>query len=151
MKNEIVLRATTDERVANYKGGSKAALSALLQSEIGISPLAVGTKFETDDLVAADGVKLKDFDLVEYTEDEGGKNEKHVRFYVWAVEVSNKDRQGGYTVESGYYQGGTVMNKIAETIRRYNAESDLHNFGIDVKVEWGKTSSGNKIALVTVL
>lgn len=144
-KNEIVV--TTDEHVNNYVGGTAEKLSAFLQGEINLSPLAVGTKFDSDDLVKADYVKLKEFDWVEYVENEGTEKERNVRFALWAIDVQN-----GEKVEQGYYQGGIILNKIATAIgKSEKLLDDFNRFGVIIKCEWGKTSSKNDILLVKVL
>lgn len=145
------MMTTTETTVAVYKPGNNATFKQMLQGEIGLSPLAVGTKFESDDLVHADRVHLLDYDWVDYYENEGTPDEKHVNFALWAVEISNEDGKGDYITETGYYQGGLVMSKIAKAIERNNAYDDLRKFGIDVKCEWGKTNAKNPILLVTIV
>lgn len=148
-KNEIM--ATTDTKVNEYVGGDKKTFLEMIQSSIGISDLAVGKKFDTDDLVKADMVRLLDYDIVSYLENEGAQNEREVNFAVWSVEVSNEDGTGVMTTETGYYQGGTVMTKIAKAIARHGAYEDLRKFGIAVKCRWSKTSGKNDILLVDII
>ncbi len=126
---------------------SEKAFMDMLQGAIGVSPLAVGTKFETDDLIAAVSVRLYDFDWVDYVENAGKPDEREVHFTVWSTIVTDTD---GNKIE-GYYQGGTVLNKLATAIETKNIRAEMEKYGIGISVSWGKTNSNNKIALITIV
>lgn len=117
-----------------------------MQGELGLSPLAVGEKFESDDIVKADRVTLWAFDWVEYTVNEGTDKEENVRFALWKTTVE----RSGKRVE-GYYQGGVVLNKLATAIGKKGLEAELQKYGVNIKAEWGKTSSKNEILLITIV
>lgn len=117
-----------------------------LQGALGLSPLAVGEKFESDDLVAADKVTLWAYDWVNYTENEGTDKEREVNFALWKATVE----RGGVVID-GYYQGGTILNKLARHIANNNLERELETYGVDISAEWGKTSSKNDILIIKVI
>lgn len=112
-----------------------------IEQSIGVSPLAVGRKFTSDDLVDADFVQLLDYDFVDYD-----ASDEHVHFAVWRVSVEND----GEDVE-GYYESGTVLTKVAHVVHDNKMDDELHQFGIPIKCDWGKTSSGNRIILVNIV
>lgn len=118
----------------------------LLQGELGLSPLAVGEKFESDDIVKADNVTLWDYDWIDYTENAGTDKERNVHFAIWKTTIE----RNGKTIE-GYYQGGVVLNKLATAIGSHGLQNELHEFGVKIKAEWGKTSGKNEILLVRVI
>lgn len=141
VKENVIVEVATQEQ-----------LTAFLNDAIGTSPLMEGKKFSSDDLIAADVVILRDFDWVDYVQDEGTKDEKVVHFSIWAVEVGHEDGTGDVLTETGYYQAGTVFNKIARTLENNPAALDVfRKHGQRVKCSWGQTSSKNKIVLVTVV
>lgn len=142
-KNALV---TTDERY-NVVLESAEQLADFLQGEIGLSPLAVGKKFESDDLVKARSVMLNAYDWVDYLEQEGTDKEKHVHFSLWAVEVVDENGETEY----GYYQGGTILNKMALALDKSNGADALVRYGVKIKCEWGKTNSKNDILLISVV
>ena len=144
MNNKVV--ETTATAANNPAVMEESAFKALLQGAIGLSPLATGEKFSTDDLVEMSNVTLWDYDWVDYTEGEGTRDEKYVRFALWKV-TAERD---GVTVD-GYYQGGTILNKLAATIQTNNAGEELRKYGVKIKVEWGKTNAKNDIALITII
>lgn len=117
-----------------------------LQAELGLSPLAVGEKFESDDIVKADTVTLWDYDWVDYTENAGTDKERQVHFSIWKTTVE----RGGKVIE-GYYQGGVVLNKLATAIAANGLQNEMHEYGIHIKAEWGKTSGKNEILLVKIV
>ncbi len=119
----------------------------VLQGALGVSPLAVGQKFTTDDLIDAVKVTLRDFDWVDYVERAGDEDEREVHFTVWSTTIINDD---GDEID-GYYQGGTVLNKLATAIETKNLRREMGEYGIHVSVSWGKTNNKNKIALFTVV
>lgn len=138
-KNEIV-EATEkmDMVVTTYE-----QLSDFVGEAIGTSPLMEGTKFSSDELIAADVVILRDVDWVDYIQDEGEPSERAVHFSIWSVEVDG---------EKGYYQAGTVFNKIARALERNpSAYQVFRENGLRIKCTWGQTSSKNKIVLVSVV
>ena len=149
MKKEVNTNAVAvkDTQAGALAINSKDAFKELLQGSIGLSPLATGQKFESDDLIEAAGVHLVDFDWVEYTENAGETDERDVKFTLWAVEVT--DMSGGIT--KGYYQGGTVLNKLAKTIEDNDLFDELAEYGIDVNVRWGKTAKKKEIVLIDIL
>lgn len=118
-----------------------------LQASIGLSPLATGTKFESDDLVNADTVRLIDFDWAEYVEHAGEPNEREVKFTIWQVEVTAMDGE----ITRGYYQGGTVLNKLARAIEEKGLFGELSAYGININAHWGKTAGKNDILLIDIL
>ncbi len=145
MKNEV---QTTAQTISAPAIMDQSDFSALLQGAIGISRLAVGHKFTTDELVKSPTVTLRDFDWVDYVENAGTPNERNVHFSVWAVDVATND--GNQTI-SGYYQGGTVLNKLADTIESNNLRREMEKYGIPITVSWGKTNNKNDIAVITIL
>lgn len=151
MANEMVQKNYTTNPVG-YQHGDKDSYTAMLQGELGLSPLAVGTKFETDDLLKANNVHLSAFDWVDYIKDEGGEKEEKVHFALWAVEVGTLNKKTSeIEYESGYYQGGVVLNKLAMALERNDALDDFAMFGVDVTFRREKTSSGNPIVLVDIM
>lgn len=142
-KNEIEAVGTETNRPAMLTAD---AFKASLQGALGLSPLAVGEKFESDDLVKADKVTLWEFDWVDYTKNEGKPDEENVHFALWRVTVENKG-----DITEGYYQGGVVLNKLATHIQSENIGEELSTFGVEIRAEWDKTSSGNKILKITVV
>lgn len=142
-KNEI---ETTAQKAVPAQAASYEEFVSLLQGELGLSPLAVGEKFESDDIVKADNVTLWDFDWVDYTENAGTDKERNVRFAIWKTTLE----KGGKTYE-GYYQGGVVLNKLATAIGSHGLQNELHEYGVKIKAEWGKTSGKNEILLVRVI
>ena len=147
MKKEVNTNALGVKDTKNKPVIAASDFKEALQSSIGLSPLATGVKFESDDLVEADKVHLTAFDWVAYTENEGGADERDVKFTIWAVEVT--DTSGNIT--KGYYQGGTVLNKLARAIEEKDLFAELAAFGIDINVHWGKTSSKNDILLIDII
>lgn len=126
----------------------KAAFLTLVQSAMGVSPLAYGRKFESDDLVAAiSPVTLTELDLVDYKENEGTPNEKDVHFALWRVTVETSQD----TFEDGYYQSGTVLTRLGDYIRNAGLENDLRTYGVKIKASWGKTTGGQKILKVDLV
>ena len=147
-KNEIVEMNENENAIV----ATQEQLTAFLSDVIGTSPLMEGKKFSSDDLIAADVVILRDFDWVDYVQDEGTTDEKDVHFSIWAVEVGNEDGTGDVLTETGYYQAGTVFNKIARALEKNPTALDMfRKYGQRVKCSWGQTSSKNKIVLVTVV
>lgn len=126
------------------------AFKAELQASIGLSPLAVGVKFETDDLVNAKSVRLLDFDWVEYTENVGEPDEKDVRFALWAVELIDENDETDTPI-LGYHQGGIVLNKLAEAVEQKGLYEAMKTYGIDINAHWGKTSAKKQILLVDIV
>lgn len=149
-KNGTIVETTATEKAPPALMGN-AEFTELLQSAIGLSPLAVGEKFSTDDLIAAESVTLWAFDWVDYVENEGTADEKNVHFALWKTIIEVKEKSGETVAIEGYYQGGAILNKIAQAIADNNAYTELGTYGIKIRVEWGKTSGKNPIALITVL
>ena len=77
MANEIIKTQTAAVAVS-AAAITAATLAAIAQEAIALSPLAVGVKFESDDLVGADNIVLRDCDIVEYNKSNG----ENVRFAV---------------------------------------------------------------------
>lgn len=147
-KNEIV-EVENDKIVAI---SNAAELSAFLNAEIGTSALMVGTKFSSEDLINAETVTLLDFDWVDYIKDEGTSEEQHVHFSVWSVLVEHDTGANGVIAEEGYYQAGTVFNKIARALERNPAACEaFRQYGQKIRCSWGQTSSKNKIVLVSIV
>lgn len=140
---------STDEKLANVI--SESDFRDLLNSEIGLSPLAYGTKFESDDLVRAENVILTDFDIVEYIQGEGTDKEKDVRFALWRVKIQDDVDFDKGVYREGYYQSGAVLTKLADAIRNKGLQKELETYGVKIKAKWEKTSANNPILTITIL
>ncbi len=147
MENKKIIETTGSASRPLTDTLSQTAFNDFLQGAIGVSPLAVGVKFTTDDLIDAISVVFTNFDWVDYVENAGNDDEREVHFSVWSTTIVNDD---GNTVE-GYYQGGTVLNKLAVAIDTNDLRREMERYGIHVSVSWGKTNNKNKIALFTVV
>lgn len=110
---------------------------SILREAISVSPLAVGEKFETDELVRAKDVRLKDVDIVEYHSDKDGD----VRYAVWSVTADGVD---------GWYASGVVLTNLADTIIENDMLDALREYGIKVTLTMDKTRGGNSIVRVTL-
>lgn len=148
MKAEIEVVAA-DEKLAQLF--SEAEFRDLLNSEIGLSPLAYGTKFESDDIVSAEVVILTAFDIVEYVQGAGTDREKHVRFALWRVRLQDAGDISANTYQEGYYQSGAVLTKLADVINNKGLRNELEQYGIKIKAKWEKTSANNTVMTVTIL
>ena len=144
MKNEVVKQEKQNPILPPL---SIADAVSKLTAAIGVSPLAVGTKFESDDLVNADYVRLKDFDWISYRENKGSDDEKEVNYSLWSVTVYNDDK-----IENGYYQAGVVLGNLARSIEEdVQLREFMDTYGICVIVQWSKTNSKNPIITVQIL
>lgn len=144
-KNEIVEMEKEPIVVTSPDG-----LAAFVSNEIGTSPLMTGTKFSSEELIMAEYVVLRDFDWVDYIQNEGTEEEKEVHFSVWTVDVVTD--AGDNISDSGYYQAGTVFNKIARALEKNpSALQVFRENGLRIQCSWGQTSSKNKIVLVSVV
>lgn len=150
MANNEIIQSTQSTAAREYMHGNQDAFLDMLAGEIGLSSLAVGEKFSSDDLVKADVIHLFAYDWVEYVESAGTPEERDVRFALWGVELREEDGTGDFKATRGYYQGGTVMNRLALAIEKNNAADDFARFGINIKCKWGKTRDKNKILLVEI-
>lgn len=139
MANEITKTQTA--AVAAQNPANIAALAAIAQEAIALSPLAVGAKFESDDLVEADGIVLRDCDIVEYNKSNG----ENVRFAVWAMDITKGDK----TI-AGYHQSGVILTKMADGIISEGALDALREYGLKIAAKWKKTSGGNDILDIVV-
>lgn len=145
VKNEVVTAGTTTA-VSTIEGITQSAFVQVLQTTLGVSDLAYGTKFDSDDLVTAKDLFLTDYDFVSYTENAGTPKERDVRFAVWRVVL---DRGNGF--EEGYTQGGIVLTKLADGIEKNNLRPQMEAFKIHVKCAWAKTGSNNNVLTVSIL
>ena len=141
MANEITKTQTAAVAAQNPANITAAALAAIAQEAIALSSLAVGAKFESDDLVEADNIILRDCDIVEYNKSNG----ENVRFAVWAVDITKADK----TI-AGYHQSGTILTKMADGIIEAGALPALREYGLRIVAKWKKTSGGNDILDITV-
>lgn len=141
MANEIIKTQTAAVAANTRAITSAAALAAIAQEAIALSALAVGAKFESDDLVEADEIVLRDCDIVEYNKSNG----ENVRFAVWAMDVT----KGGKTI-AGYHQSGAILTKMADGIINAGALAALREYGLKIAAKWKKTSGGNDILDIVV-
>lgn len=141
MANEIIKTQTAAVAANTPAITSAAALAAIAQEAIALSALAVGAKFESDDLVEADEIVLRDCDIVEYNKSNG----ENVRFAVWAMDVTKSDK----TI-AGYHQSGAILTKMADGIINAGALPALREYGLRIAAKWKKTSGGNDILDITV-
>ena len=141
MANEIIKTQTAAVAANTRAITSAAALAAIAQEAIALSALAVGAKFESDDLVEADEIVLRDCDIVEYNKSNGD----NVRFAVWAMDVTKGDK----TI-SGYHQSGAILTKMADGIINAGALTALREYGLKIAAKWKKTSGGNDILDIVV-
>lgn len=140
MANEII-KTQTAAVAASAAAITAATLAAIAQEAIALSPLAVGVKFESDDLVEADEIVLHDCDIVEYSKSNG----EDVRFAVWAMDVTKGDK----TI-AGYHQSGAILTKMADGIIEAGALEALRKYGLRIAAKWKKTSGGNDILDIMV-
>lgn len=140
MANEII-KTKTAAVAASAAAITAATLAAIAQEAIALSPLAVGAKFESDDLVEADNIVLRDCDIVEYNKSNG----ENVRFAVWAMDITKGDK----TI-AGYHQSGAILTKMADGIINAGALEALREYGLKIAAKWKKTSGGNDILDVVV-
>lgn len=143
-KNEVAVTAETTTPAVKV---SYDAMVDILQGELGLSPLAVGEKFESDDLVQSADITLWAYDWVNYIENEGTDKEREVRFALWKTTLT--DRKG--VTREGYYQGGAILNKLATAIGANGLENEMAEYGVKITAKWGKTSSKNDILLIQVV
>lgn len=141
MANEIIKTQTAAVAANTPAITSAAALAAIAQEAIALSSLAVGAKFESDDLVEADEIVLRDCDIVEYNKSNGD----NVRFAVWAMDITKGDK----TI-AGYHQSGAILTKMADGIINAGALPALRKYGIKIAAKWKKTSGGNDILDIVV-
>ena len=141
MANEIIKTQTAAVAVS-AAAITAATLAAIAQEAIALSPLAVGVKFESDDLVGADNIVLRDCDIVEYNKSNG----ENVRFAVWAMDVTKGDK----TI-AGYHQSGAILTKMADGIIGAGALEALRKYGLRIAAGWKKTSGGNDILDIVVV
>lgn len=144
-KNEVT--AVAKEKSTVLSAIDRADFNQLLQSSLGVSPLAYGDKFESDDLVNAKAVTLTAYDFVSYTENAGTAKERDVRFAVWRATIIDDDD----VQRDGYVQGGLVLTKLADVIEDKGLQAALEQFGVNIECTWGKTSSNNNILQVKVI
>lgn len=140
MANEII-KTKTAAVAASAAAITAATLAAIAQEAIALSPLAVGVKFESDDLVEADEIVLRDCDIVEYNKSDG----VIVRFAVWAMDITKGDK----TI-AGYHQSGAILTKMADGIINAGALEALREYGLKIAAKWKKTSGGNDILDIVV-
>lgn len=140
MANEII-KTQTAAVAASAAAITAATLAAIAQEAIALSPLAVGVKFESDDLVEADEIVLRDCDIVEYNKSNG----EIVRFAVWAMDITKGDK----TI-AGYHQSGAILTKMADGIINAGALAALREYGLKIAAKWKKTSGGNDILDIVV-
>ena len=140
MANEII-KTKTAAVAASAAAITAATLAAIAQEAIALSPLAVGAKFESDDLVEADNIILRDCDIVEYNKSNG----ENVRFAVWAMDITKGDK----TI-AGYHQSGAILTKMADGIISAGALDALREYGLKIAAKWKKTSGGNDILDIVV-
>ena len=140
MANEII-KTQTAAVAASAAAITAATLAAIAQEAIALSPLAVGAKFESDDLVEADEIVLHDCDIVEYNKSNG----ENVRFAVWAMDITKGDK----TI-AGYHQSGAILTKMADGIINAGALPALREYGLKIAAKWKKTSGGNDILDIVV-
>lgn len=140
-KNEVTTVANVTKNVP-AEPFNPAAFIEELQSVISLSPLAHGTKFESEDIVNAEDVVLNDLDIVEYKKSDG----EEVRFAVWRCETTIKGEK-----YDGYYQSGAVLTKLADHILENNQIENVRAHGIRINATWGKTSTKNNIVLVDIV
>lgn len=140
MANEII-KTQTAAVAASAAAITAATLTAIAQEAIALSPLAVGAKFESDDLVEADNIVLHDCDIVEYSKSNG----ENVRFAVWAMDITKGDK----TI-AGYHQSGAILTKMADGIIEAGALPALREYGLRIAAKWKKTSGGNDILDIIV-
>lgn len=140
MANEII-KTQTAAVAASAAAITAATLAAIAQEAIALSPLAVGAKFESDDLVEADNIVLHDCDIVEYSKSNG----ENVRFAVWAMDITKGDK----TI-AGYHQSGAILTKMADGIIEAGALPALREYGLRIAAKWKKTSGGNDILDIIV-
>lgn len=121
-----------------------AALHEVASLALTASPLMTGKKYETDELLTAHAVMLKDVDTVDYT-----AGDEAVHFGVFRVVPL--DKQMKPCNEEGYYNGGAVLTKLADNIISANMAEAMRVHGLIVKLEKKKTSGGNTLTNVILV
>lgn len=136
-KNEVSTVATRVTGSIVVPSTSQDDFLSALRGMLSVSPIcAIGEKFDTDALVSAESVIMRDVDIVDYIDANG----KEVHYSVWAVEVDGVP---------GWHAGGCVLTDLADKIINSNLTEELREYGLAVNVTWDKTASGNPIARVT--
>ena len=143
---EAIVNGTSNALALNNKD-----FLAELQSAFEVSPLAVGVKFSSDDLVNAARVVLRGFDWVDFTKKvdvNGVTTERDVQYSVWSVELWEK---GDKEPTIGYCNGGITLNKLAKAIDQKGLQAELASYGVEINARWDKTSNRNSILLIDIV
>lgn len=137
-KNEITTEVSKVQSGEIVPAISQDEFLSVLRESMSVSALAVGKKFESDDLVRAQNVILRDVDTVDYNSAKDGD----VHYAVWTVEVDG---------ETGWYASGIVLTQLADEIISNNFVQALRDYGVKINAEWHKTRNDKRILRVTLL
>lgn len=119
------------------------SIKDLAREKTQLSPLAVGTKLTTDELVGKD-IYLTNADIVSYEELKNGET-RVVTFCVCTVADSKKK-----TI--GYYQGGKALTDImSDIVCDDELLKQLQTEGLHVKLSATKTKANLNFTAIEVL
>lgn len=109
-------------------------LTEKLNKIVGGSPLEVGTKYETEDLLNKT-VHFSAVDVVSYFDKE---KDEQVTYSVWGL-------------TDGYYRGGTQLNEIHKAIcEDEEMLTEFQKFGLTVVLTETKTKAGTRFIKVAI-
>ena len=120
-------------------------LKGLALDALSASPLMVGKKYDTDELLTCDYVTLNNVDSVDYDDSNG----EHTHFAVFTVTPVKNNKP----LETGYHCGGMVLTKLGDAIFDGGEEylESLRVNGLRVKLSQKLTATKNHVTTVEIL